>query len=611
MLLLWQKDNVVSQREYEGTGTRSTTLVSSTDFTYADKTNYLTGVKHFSPLGTQEIGYRYGNLANGEMPDQIYSVSWNGKEKVNYTYDGLGRLTNKKIGAAEQIYTYEDVGTNRTTTLANSVKTPAGTYTYTYDNLGNITSISNGEFTTTYEYDSLNQLVRENDEQNYRTYTYSYSNGNITEKKEYEYTTGELGDVLNAYTWKYEDGTWSDLLTDFDGTQFKYDEIGNPVNIGDSELTWNGRQLTNINGNDLNISYAYNGDGLRISKEVDGVKTEYFYNGSLLAGQKTGDDVIVFMYDNNGDIFGFTYNGTEYYYVKNLQNDVTAITDSNGNIIVNYYYDAWGNPTGTTGDFKLAEINPIRYRSYYFDEETGFYYLNSRYYASTIGRFLNADEYSQTGQGMLDKNVFAYCENNPVVRADDSGQIWHIVISAAVGALISAVVDVAVQAISGQEINLAEVGIAALSGAASGALAATGVGVLGMIAGNAAISMAENTANQVITNKGFSNFNVGDMLIDGVIGGALGAIGGHGKGTKHLNNLGRRTIKRSFSTGTHKGMKAGLKEFRKALVYYSKNTKSYYKKYLRSLPFELASSFGSSLASSKYAKNMYYRKFRR
>ena len=214
------------------------------------------------------------------------------------------------------------------------------------------------------------------------------------------------------------------MLTDFDGTQFKYDEIGNPVKIGDSELTWNGRQLTNINGNDLNISYAYNGDGLRISKEVDGVKTEYFYNGSLLAGQKTGDDVIVFMYDNNGDIFGFTYNGTEYYYVKNLQNDVTAITDSNGNIIVNYYYDAWGNPTGTTGDFKLAEINPIRYRSYYFDEETGFYYLNSRYYASTIGRFLNADEYSQTGQGMLDKNVFAYCENNPVNRIDLNGSCW-------------------------------------------------------------------------------------------------------------------------------------------------------------------------------------------
>ena len=88
-------DRLVSQKEYTGTGNNGGTLRSSTDFTYADKTNYLTGVKHFSPLGTQNIGYTYGDINQGQMPDQIYKVSWNGQEKLNYVYDPLGRLTRR------------------------------------------------------------------------------------------------------------------------------------------------------------------------------------------------------------------------------------------------------------------------------------------------------------------------------------------------------------------------------------------------------------------------------------------------------------------------------------------------------------------------------------
>ena len=118
------------------------------------------------------------------MPDQIYSVSWNGNEKVSYTYDALGRLTNKKIASFNNLYSYKDVDESRTTTLVNSVQTPAGTYTYTYDSIGNILSTTDGTYTTSYVYDGLNQLVRANDERAGKTYTYSYSNGNITEQKE-------------------------------------------------------------------------------------------------------------------------------------------------------------------------------------------------------------------------------------------------------------------------------------------------------------------------------------------------------------------------------------------------------------------------------------------
>lgn len=305
-----------------------------------------------------------------------------------------------------------------------SVKTAAGTYAYTYDEIGNIKSISDGTYTVTYDYDNLNQLVRSNDEKAGKTYTYSYVNGNITERKEYAYTTGELGEVLDTKTWQYGDSVWGDLLTNYNGTAITYDAIGNPLTMGSRQFSWMGRQLTQITDGENEIAYAYNGDGQRISKTVNGITTEYFYNGGILAGQKTGEDVIVYMYDNNGDLFGFIYNGAEYFYVKNAQNDVIAIVNANGTVIANYYYDDWGKLVETTGDTAIANLNPIRYRSYYFDTETGWYYLNTRYYSPDLCRFINTDGYVQTGQDILDKNMFAYCGNNPINRFDENGLFW-------------------------------------------------------------------------------------------------------------------------------------------------------------------------------------------
>ena len=306
--------------------------------------------------------------------------------------------------------------------LVQSVVTPAGTYSYTYDNIGNILSITDGTYTATYAYDSLNQLVRANDEREGKTYTYSYSNGNITEQKEYAYTTGELGEVLETKNWTYGDSVWSDLLTDFNGTAITYDEVGNPLTIGSKELSWLGRQLTQITDGEEKISYAYNGDGQRVSKTVNGTTTEFIYNGDILAGQKTGNDILVFMYDNNGDAFGFIYNGTEYYYIKNAQNDVTAIASADGTIIANYYYDPWGKLTEITGDTEIAELNPIRYRSYYYDSETEWYYLNTRYYSPELCRFISSDNLVITvGGNVMGYNLFVSCFNNPINLTDSSG----------------------------------------------------------------------------------------------------------------------------------------------------------------------------------------------
>ncbi len=442
-------NRVVSEREYTGTGVNGGTLRSSTDFTYADKTNYLTGIKHFSPLGTQNIGYTYGDVNQGQMPDQIYKVSWNGQEKISNSYDSLGRLSGKSIftdGAAIlYAYGYENVDENHTTTLLSSMRTSFGVYRYTYDAVGNITSIAFGtRYTNTYEYDSLNQLVRENNQQIGKTYTYAYVNGNVTEKKEYAYTTGELpAQPQNTYTWAYTDSTWSDLLTNFNGTAISYDEIGNPVSLDDVQLSWNGRQLQQITGAEgETLSYCYNTDGQRISKtmtETDGTvtTTEYFYNGSILAGQKCGDNTLVFMYDNNGQYYGFTYNGATYYYLTNIQGDVDMVLNSSRAVVAKYAYDAWGNVvsvTDTDGNditdmSHIGHINPIRYRGYYYDAETELYYLNSRYYMPVLCRFLNADGTSQTGQGLLDKNMFVYCLNNPTSLYDPNGCRAEFVVS--------------------------------------------------------------------------------------------------------------------------------------------------------------------------------------
>ena len=419
-----------SIREYSGTDVSSNIPISYTEYKYADKTSYLTGVKHFSPLGTQNIGYTYGNINNGEMPDQVYSVSWNGVEKVTNKFDSLSRLSKRTVNGLATNYTYKDIEGNQTTTLVNSVETAAGTFTYTYDEVGNIQTVTDGTNTTRYKYDNLNQLVRENNQKLGVTITYAYQNSNITERKEYAYTTGDLGEVLDTKTWTYGNNIWSDLLTSFNGQTITYDEIGNPLTIGSQTLSWNGRQLRQIADGNNTYSYAYNVDGQRVSKTVNGITTEYFYNGSILAGQKTGENTLVLMYDNDGTAFGFTYNGTEYYYLKNAQNDVVALVDSNRQIVAKYAYDAWGHIVSVTdaegNDISaqkdhIGNVNPIRYRSYYYDNETGLYYLKTRYYSPDMCRFLNADGSIGANQDIHAYNLFAYCSNNPVNFYDPSG----------------------------------------------------------------------------------------------------------------------------------------------------------------------------------------------
>ena len=114
-----------------------------------------------------------------------------------------------------------------------------------------------------------------------------------------------------------------------------------------------------------------------------------------------------------------------FYYVKNLQGDIVKILDEDGQEKDSYVYNAWGNLLSQSED-ELSSINPLRYRGYVYDEDTTLYYLQSRYYDPTTGRFINADDtaYVDTNSGTpLSTNMFAYCENNAIMFTDYNGQL--------------------------------------------------------------------------------------------------------------------------------------------------------------------------------------------
>ena len=144
---------------------------------------------------------------------------------------------------------------------------------------------------------------------------------------------------------------------------------------------------------------------------------------STLLGQTKGSDTIVFLYDEKGNKYGFDYNGTKYYYIFNVQGDVIGILNQSGSQIVSYQYDPWGRVLSVDGSeaSTIGQFNPIRYRSYYYDTEPGFYYLQSRYYDPTTRRFLNVDSQLAGTAQVQGYNLFAYCLNNPIMMIDSTG----------------------------------------------------------------------------------------------------------------------------------------------------------------------------------------------
>ena len=233
-----------------------------------------------------------------------------------------------------------------------------------------------------------------------------------------------MGEPIDTVLYGYNDGSWGDLLTSYDGQTITYDNIGNPLFDGIWNYTWEqGRQLASMSNGTTTWDYTYDANGMRTSRSNGTATYRYVYNGGQLSQMTVGGNTLTFTYDANGTPAAVTYNGTVYYYITTLQGDVLMILNADGDIVVDYTYDAWGRLISSSGTMAstLGTINPLRYRGYVYDNETDLYYLQSRYYDPEVGRFINADALVSTGQGILGNNMFAYCGNNPIIYSDDNG----------------------------------------------------------------------------------------------------------------------------------------------------------------------------------------------
>ena len=407
--------DITSYSEKKGTATRVQMTCTYDSLNRPDTSSYTVNGKKYS--------YKCNYTS---YPDEELATFVTPLGTVTYQSDELNRPIGRALEGPECTFTewryYHSNLTHSgyTTQLVKKLEFDTGsrfsTLEYSYDANANIKTVTNGTSElASYEYDGLNRLTRENIAGK-KTVVYSYDGaGNITGKQEYAYTTGALGAPTATKAYVYASGTWGDRLTSYNGESIVYNAAGYPTSYRGSALTWSNGNLTKFG----TTTFSYNDAGIRIRKGT----TEYFVKGNQILAEKRGSTVIHYYYDDSG-VAGFEYGGQQYYYRKNLQGDIVEIYDSCGNRRCVYQYDAWGNLLSQESS-ELQKINPFRYRGYYYDTETGLYYLNSRYYDPETGRFISPDDvlflHPERVNGL---NLFAYCMNNPIMKLDKNGNEW-------------------------------------------------------------------------------------------------------------------------------------------------------------------------------------------
>ena len=389
-----------------------------------------------------EIGNNTRTITSGTDSDGKSFVDYNGL-KTTEEKDEFGRTTSiltkglKDNKDYKVEYTYADgKETNSTSKTVSNLSSSfndneIATYSYSYDENGNITQIRLGkDIINKYIYDDKNQLKQEYDYLHNYYINYSLDgNGNIHSVNTQALDRDGLPTGSpRGNVYYYDDKQWCDKLTGVNGVgNITYDEIGNPLNYRDGmSFTWrNGRWLSTTTLNDgTKVTYRYNANGMRTQKKVGSKVTDYYYdNNNNLIAEKTDNATLFFYYDTENSPVALSYNGKMFYYVKNLQGDIVKILDEDGQEKADYVYNAWGNIISQSDD-ELASINPLRYRGYVYDEDTTLYYLQTRYYDPTTGRFINADDTAYIGATgtVLSANIFTYCENNPINYTDSTGR---------------------------------------------------------------------------------------------------------------------------------------------------------------------------------------------
>ena len=471
-------------------------------------------------------------------------------------YDGLGRVVGQYLsmdnsnGNVSVGYEYPNADGNKERALPSGMRIQGELFGYKYDRNGNITEIqrvprpdsTESIKKDTFQYDERNQLIRENSQSQNKTIVYAYDQGgNLKSVKEYAYTEGTLPETpAHEETGTYS-STWKDQLLNWDGTAMTYDAVGNMLTMGDTVYTWTmGRKLVSVD-NGRKAQYFYDHTGVRVKKVVEGVTTKYHMAGDLLASETCNGKTTWYIYDSGANLVATVIDGKYYYYVRNIQNDIVALVDESGKTVVNYVYDSWGKLLRITGSLKdtVGIQNPFRYRGYYYDNETGMYYLKNRYYDPGLRRFICSDEMGSLDiqENIDDCNLYSYCDNNPIARKDTEGDVWvHLLIGAAIGAGVSVAVEITSQIIetrSLKKLDMKNVAIAAGTGAISGAFAATGFGVGAQMAVNAVDSIGGYMIGQAL-HGGIKTINKKDAISNGVLGGVSGFIGGPGANGKTM-----------------------------------------------------------------------------
>ena len=272
-----------------------------------------------------------------------------------------------------------------------------------------------------------------------------------------EYLTGETSPTLRV-----------EMTAESEGAEYR-------CFITDAHGDMGSTRIATVKLDTRDWQMEYNTSGLRTRRISDDKTYSYIYAGDKLMRMTVGDDILDFSYDANGTPLTMTCNGTVYYYITNLQGDVMSLERADGGGGAQYAYDALGNILAMSGT--LAELNPLRYRGYVYDQETGFYYLNSRYYDPAVGRFINPDAAIGQVGNIKGNNMFTYALNNPVMYSDLTGN-WPKLSTVLAGvAAVAATVAVAAA-------------VVATCGAAIPAVAAGGSLALGLSAGSAASAIA-------------------------------------------------------------------------------------------------------------------------
>ena len=268
----------------------------------------------------------------------------------------------------------------------------------------------------------------------YRQYYYTsgeYYNASIKVIAEYEENDHNQRTMISSTHLDYAQ-YHSDKLTGIDNDSVTTDKVGNITAIGSRHFSWtNLRQLESITEGTDEYSYTYDENGIRTSKTVNGSKTDFYTNDGNIIVQTDGTNTWCFQYEGD-EVIGFLYNDDQYFYIKNQMGDVIGIINYDGDIIADYCYDDFGGiyavdkpNTNTSTENTIADTNPMLYRGYYYDYESGYYYLQSRYYDPAISRFISADSpdmmFTVKDEAYGGANSYSYCCNDPVNNYDPDG----------------------------------------------------------------------------------------------------------------------------------------------------------------------------------------------